>query len=761
MLIQDETNPNMGLAAMAVDVKMVEDLMTETFKNYDISAFMEQFRHVVTYVQAANGAPVSAIATKTAQDYLSTADMNIVCTAIATSTLGRTMKDAVDQVVARAATDYIADQKVKRAVSYADDKRLLNISTTADPARVRVLNLETCPGLTTSQLQESLGEVMEAMVASSKMFIEEMKPALHQWLEAVLRRLCMLDLAFSAYMYNKGSDAAAFASSSHEAGSSSPDAQSIVVYDPVLRNMRTDAMDEHIYCKLLESIVAALRPYECFAPELERVQRSVDVLLANSKSRRSVNTSVDLILEVMGMHIPGSAEDAVANFIEHASKGTEDGSFICMVQKLKSEFGSLVPLSRVLFEEAAEIVISCGKELTDEQHPMRMGDVHNFPVAFPTYLPAIAPMLDILESCADHVFNEVKMSAALRGQFNTCTVQDIEQHEGGVDQQLDLLVSSEIHRRAASQVIRAGTTADGLLRLPAAANVKLLSTLITGAGSDAWVFDPDGLVQSSSPEVAWDGAPFVDMLEVYSMVHDVAVMLSVFRLYFVPVGKTFEAVKNGSIKPDIKAALLHLSTINVALLARLEVSVASESAKAWLFTPAILLPWTKAVAEVVDNMKVCGLQQLAEVSESLASRVDGFNLEYDHFASDDIFVTARAKKALSEWKHQAEHAQATLELFRAGNTLKETHAVLDCKGVFEVLMATTNKRCGKAFAKAKVLMKVVACINTVVNLKGQEQLRNATSLQQKGLSDIPVALEKQVSALAAKFVEPAAKKRKT
>ena len=133
--------------------------------------------------------------------------------------------------------------------------------------------------------------------------------------------------------------------------------------------------------------------------------------------------------------------------------------------------------------------------------------------------------------------------------------------------------------------------------------------------------------------------------------------------------------------------------------------------------------------------------------------------------SDDAYLKAQAKKNLAEWKARGRHSDMTVKLFHAISRLEATKSELGLEGRLEQLVREQFTMANNVFQEAKKAVTVIAHVNALEGLSGEERRDTVTALHQKD-HDVPRALKQELERVYKTFSKlparsaPAGRKRK-
>ena len=191
-------------------------------------------------------------------------------------------------------------------------------------------------------------------------------------------------------------------------------------------------------------------------------------------------------------------------------------------------------------------------------------------------------------------------------------------------------------------------------------------------------------------------------------------------------------VREHRLKAEVSTAVSFVkSTLNLTLAEIGEVAqLPPFQAAPWSSSVAQCKRWLLLVKELLPEMCRRLLLQCLESTLALALEVQKVTPRFDHILSDKAFNRALAKKHLLAWPSRAVLSEKTILLFNSLADLSRLHTQWSLSPGLQEDVATKEAvdTSESLFATAKVAITVIAAVNVVLELSGQEQADQARNL---------------------------------
>ena len=582
---------------------------------------------------------------------------------------------------------------------------------------------------------ESLANVKECLRDWSNIRVEENRDEVVRWFRLIRQKLVVIDLGLSMHMAGLWSEASlddvistTQASSYEELGQlastvgSKPD-------EVVKRHLA-----EGQFLTLLQGVQAFVdqSPASLQASLVQEAAVVKEVLVRHLRIRSAMADIAEHLGVIACGYMPPGAAEAVQEYLTSTSKGASAQSFLLRRLALLSRVARLRQLGCFDWEHLGGMkqVRLC----RGDQSSALGGDGE--PIEFVDELRSDLVGWSVF-SCLERLLQEA-LATALAQFVQGLHLEAIRVPSGPTLDNLLDMDAMQASTECAIKMLGDGSSPSGL---PSTCLHDIFWKLYDMfLDSDDWQFNAADLCVEGDSPFDVDKETLQSVLQVFRLVGDLVLALSIFSWFQKRVGSAF---KGDSLRPEVFTAFgmadSAVGLLRVQLPAVLA-AVATDGANLpWKAPVSGLGVWVGHAQVVVTDLKKDFLKALGDRVEQEAQALAKATPITDHYIGESLYMKALAKKHLIEWKGRDTHEADTVSLFRRLAGLAATHKALRLQETLEEVVFDQKVMAEGVFARAKKVVAMAAFATCVQSLSGDEQKQTGKVLLEGG-HDVPKAL---------------------
>ena len=186
----------------------------------------------------------------------------------------------------------------------------------------------------------------------------------------------------------------------------------------------------------------------------------------------------------------------------------------------------------------------------------------------------------------------------------------------------------------------------------------------------------------------------------------------------------------------------------------LSAALAHVAASPWKHTASSLHDWAEGVHKVLPVAKEYFFSLLICTVDEVAESVAVNTPKWDHLISDNSYVKPLAKKQLLDWPGRKQLSAKVIDLFHVLSDASKTFCALGLGRALEdhpTYKGSVNAA-QKVFQAGKICVKIIAYVNVIQSLTGDDQKSAAAPFNQKVDLETPASLTKEIALICSRKV---------
>lgn len=666
--------------------------------------------------------------------------------------------------VARNAQDEVADARFQTALKFLEDDRLpkdeIQFDDDGATDSSKILNFDFISSMgVVDHLAEVVDAVNEAVSLWSKLSLAEKRQALEQWATRLCDVCGVIDKSLSVHAYQciasidlpedvfRQEDLQALRES---VGSFQSDSEQVL----------KDWLQESPFREFLNTCLSFGKSLSGSPTVGKIIAERVTPIVHNSTLRGHVRSVIAAANKCAAQHIPDGVPDALEEFVTQDAAGKQEESYLACalaltvaMDKLKKALGPDGGFAAGPAQHAAEVTLamvsnkSDGNVATDEadeEWAVPWVEVLSLPRELGLFAKYGAHIRQGISASVTQVFEKLSKHCSVDGlMLGSCVPATtvFEYLTSVVDPKVFGVDNLDIRRVFDDQLDMVVGRARSLL--------DLFQTLYdTFLGDSPFSAGASVLWHTSVGEVkAVEKAELFGMLRVLVPCTECAILFSLLHMAFVDAK---QVVLNFELCPKIPSAIHDLQK-RVYEAAQALTSFAKLAGKQcrWVASDKTLSEWVLRAGQVLSHVQKHCLQVAAHEVQQLADGLSKSAPKISHFVNDEHYLKPLAKKHLLDWKGKEVFSDSTVVLFQRMSGLAKLHGTFGLKEPLAELVPECESVAKTVFAECSHIIRVLACVNCVQTLTGEEQFQTAQELLAKKQT-LPKALLSEVEAILAK-----------
>lgn len=664
--------------------------------------------------------------------------------------------------VARNAKDNVADAGFESAVQFLQDDRL--------PQEVPNPNFEDTTSLVNfgfvssmgiaEHLTESLDGVNEATAMWSELRRDEQASGLEAWAARFCVVSAVVDKGLTTRLHQLFKEEGLLdAMAPSEVGVPPPALSEVLApLSNTCEKVLEAWQDEGAWASLLETSGAYATSAASKMPSLAKaLAAGLAPLQKDAQVRIEIKRLVECLRTLGAVFVPSDSADALEEFRVQDAKGNKAGSFVgCALAVVEaadqvsracgpdSKFGVKPGSALYIHLSDDDEVGAGGEETATADECIDLAEATALPQRVAVNNVVVGSVRAWLSGALKEVFASLVKALRLDGVVLHGEVAPAE----ALPAQLGALVDAGHWGPSVATLRRLLEASTDGVSPPTSSLFDLFRNLYRKfLGQEPFPVESVGLVRASSWPVQ---VPKDEMFRVLGAVVPISEAASILALLHADLQQPARLVDNFELKKSVRVAISELERRLRSGAGVLAKPAAPEGDRVidWFLPERSLKEWVVRASKLIPLVKVRCIEIAGAELERLSGVVSKTAPRVDHVIDEEKYLKPLAKNNLLLWKGRQGFGESTVQLFRCMSGLAALHGQFGVEEPLADICGDAQELARGVFADAKRIVTVIAYVNCIQGMTGDEQRQAAEVLLAKG-ETVPAPLVAELRQIVA------------